>query len=173
MVLCSILLIAHALQTDSNWRSKQKRSPSIQLAISTWLSSLPSVHIEDKKRCAGHILLRGGAQAAHKARRTFICLQSYLRPLWLHHFATTQRVCGIQVSASCFLGITLRTRWCYRHSNTSPVSTLTANKEKHSSTGSYFLPDWSSHRCSWHLVTGRLGSFGFGPKHKAHSEDYA
>ncbi len=76
--------------------------PSIQLAISTWLSSLPSVHIEDKKRCAGHILLRGGAQAAHKARRTFICLRSYLRPLWLHHFATTQRVCGIQVSASCF-----------------------------------------------------------------------
>ncbi len=91
-----IWFFAQFFLTDSNWRSKQKRSPSIQFAISTWLGSLPSVRKQDK------ILLRRGAQAAHKARRTFICLQSYLRPLWLHHFATTQRVCGIQVSASCF-----------------------------------------------------------------------
>jgi hypothetical protein len=65
---------------------------------------------------------------------------------------------GFKCLHLAFTGITLRIRWSYHHSNTSPVSTLTANKEKHSSTGSYR----SFQRCSWHLVAGRLGSFGFG-----------
>ncbi len=63
---------------------------------------------------------------------------------------------GFKCLHLAFTGTTLRIRWCYRHSNTSPVSTLTANKEKHSSTGSYLYR--SSHRCSWHLVAGRLGT---------------